>query len=321
MVSGEDKTGFTDRQILPPGRSSPNGLSTLVRKLQYNIGRLYGMRCRVTSFREIAGDFRGTVASSSHASVGRRLVSPAWMLLMCFRSLTALLVCLCVAGWTSLLVGCRMAGVEFFPQSSGAENEIANDSGLAVREAMNAVNPHATQPLIAPPPKTEKRTPLLEQNLDDLLSDGMSAIRDSGVSEDPHVHLSLAESCAFQAVLDGDPNSAAALQGMGIVADLSQDWPAAEHYYSRALSFKPNDADLINNLGYSYLLQNRLAEATQTLTARSRAIRSMRAPTPTSQSSTCVRAITKKHCAAWHQFTITIRRIPYSRRSSTNSSR
>ena len=49
------------------------------------------------------------------------------------------------------------------------------------------------------------------------------------------------------------------------MADLSQDWPTAENYYSRALSFKPDDADLINNLGYSYLLQNRLAEATQTL--------------------------------------------------------
>ena len=112
---------------------------------------------------------------------------------MCFRSLTALLVCSCVAGSASLLVGCRMAAVEFFPQSSGAENEITDDSGLAAREAMNAVNPHAMQPLIAPPPKTEKRTPLLEHNLDDLLSDGMSAIRDSEVSEDPLMHLTRAK--------------------------------------------------------------------------------------------------------------------------------
>jgi len=187
------------------------------------------------------------------------------MLLMCCRPLTAAMICSCLAGFSCLLAGCQMAGIEFFPQtSSGAENAIAYDSSLATQEAMQNLNPNAMQPLIAPPPKPDQEKPSLRDELDKLLSDGRSAIDEAEGSPDPRRPLSNATR-AFQSVLDANPNNAEALHGMAVVADLNQNWPAAEQYYSRALSAKPNDVDLINDLGYSYLLQNRLDDAAQVL--------------------------------------------------------
>jgi hypothetical protein len=52
---------------------------------------------------------------------------------------------------------------------------------------------------------------------------------------------------------------------MAIVSDLNEDWELAEINYKRALAVRPDDVNLLNDQGYSYLLQNRYYEASQYL--------------------------------------------------------
>lgn len=65
----------------------------------------------------------------------------------------------------------------------------------------------------------------------------------------------------FAAAITGDPASWQAWNGLGIVADSSRDWRDAEAAYGRALALRPDDAAILNNKGYSLMLQRRFAEA------------------------------------------------------------
>lgn len=69
----------------------------------------------------------------------------------------------------------------------------------------------------------------------------------------------------FEQALALDQRHSAAHHGMAIVADLQQDYQTAEFHYKQALSANPSDPNLLNDLGYSYVLQNRFAEATNYL--------------------------------------------------------
>ena len=69
----------------------------------------------------------------------------------------------------------------------------------------------------------------------------------------------------FEQALAMDQRHSAAHHGMAIVADLQQDYGTAEFHYKQALSANPSDPNLLNDLGYSYVLQNRFAEATNYL--------------------------------------------------------
>ena len=70
---------------------------------------------------------------------------------------------------------------------------------------------------------------------------------------------------SFGEALRIDPDNAEAHHGMAVVSDLNEDWDLAEINYKRALAVRPDDVNLLNDQGYSYLLQNRYYEASQYL--------------------------------------------------------
>ncbi len=99
-------------------------------------------------------------------------------------------------------------------------------------------------------------------NVDDLIRRGQTMIREAG--QDNPVKLQQARDVLNQA-LSIDGTNSSAHHSMAIVADLQQDFQAAEFHYKQALQARPQDASLLNDIGYSYLLQNRFHEATQYL--------------------------------------------------------
>lgn len=103
--------------------------------------------------------------------------------------------------------------------------------------------------------------PVSAQRIDQLVRSGQIIIG-SG-QKDPG---KLAEARNyFEQALALDQRNSAAHHGMAIVADLQHDYPTAEFHYKQALSANPSDPDLLNDLGYSYVLQNRFAEASNYL--------------------------------------------------------
>lgn len=74
-------------------------------------------------------------------------------------------------------------------------------------------------------------------------------------------HIAAAKE-AFQQALQLQPTqNTDAHHGLAVVADLEQNYTEAEQQYQRALAQSPSDSKLLGNLGYSYLLQNRLEES------------------------------------------------------------
>lgn len=66
-------------------------------------------------------------------------------------------------------------------------------------------------------------------------------------------------------VLKRQPNHATANHRLAVIADGQQDFYSAERYYQTALATAPTDANMLNDLGYSYLMQSRFPEAEQYL--------------------------------------------------------
>jgi Flp pilus assembly protein TadD len=69
----------------------------------------------------------------------------------------------------------------------------------------------------------------------------------------------------FQEALKLDSGNTDAHHGIAIVADLEEAWSVAEFHYKQALQQRPQDPGILNDLGYSYLLQNRYHDASQYL--------------------------------------------------------
>lgn len=65
----------------------------------------------------------------------------------------------------------------------------------------------------------------------------------------------------YEQVLAEDPNQPDAHHRLAILADRAGDFPLAERHYQEALRGKPHDADVLNDLGYSYFLQGRAADS------------------------------------------------------------
>ncbi|MEZ6124311.1 MAG: tetratricopeptide repeat protein [Planctomycetaceae bacterium] len=101
-----------------------------------------------------------------------------------------------------------------------------------------------------------------DSQVDTLVRSGQTAIRAAGQGDPGKLYQARA---LFTEALNIDPSHAAANHGLAIVADLQEDWATAEAHYKAALKARPQDANLLNDLGYSYLLQNRFHEATQYL--------------------------------------------------------
>ncbi|NKB50582.1 MAG: tetratricopeptide repeat protein [Alphaproteobacteria bacterium] len=65
------------------------------------------------------------------------------------------------------------------------------------------------------------------------------------------------------AALAEDPTLWQSANGLGLISDFDQRWDEAEANYKRALEAKSDASVVHNNLGYSYLLQGRVDEATE----------------------------------------------------------
>lgn len=65
----------------------------------------------------------------------------------------------------------------------------------------------------------------------------------------------------YEEALAEDPNQPDAHHRLAILADRAGDFPRAEEHYRHALRGKPNDADVLNDLGYSCFLQGRAADS------------------------------------------------------------
>ena len=91
----------------------------------------------------------------------------------------------------------------------------------------------------------------------DLVTLGNEALRDQRLAD--------AERAFSDAVLEDD-SCWEAHHGLAMIADLQQDWQASERHYKRALGSQRENASLLSDIGYSYILQSRYAEANDYLT-------------------------------------------------------
>jgi tetratricopeptide (TPR) repeat protein len=120
-------------------------------------------------------------------------------------------------------------------------------------------------------PLSSKAKPTAKTNsesLTALLDRGESALSTYYKDESP-AHLTEAHRCYEQALAleGGNPE---AHHGLGIVCDLQQNYRSAEIHYRAALDGDPENSQILGDLGWSYALQNRLAEAEQTLSQTTR---------------------------------------------------
>lgn len=65
--------------------------------------------------------------------------------------------------------------------------------------------------------------------------------------------------------VEADPTLWRAWNGLGAYYDSIEDWPASEDSYRRALALRPNEAMILNNLGFSLLMQGKVEESLRPL--------------------------------------------------------
>ena len=82
-------------------------------------------------------------------------------------------------------------------------------------------------------------------------------------------HLEQAE-VYYRRVLESQPDNPVANHRLAVIADKKRDFAKAEQYYLTALRRDARNADLLGDLGYSYLLQGRRAESERYLLAATR---------------------------------------------------
>jgi Flp pilus assembly protein TadD len=69
----------------------------------------------------------------------------------------------------------------------------------------------------------------------------------------------------LSAAVDEDPTLWRAWNAIGAYHDAHDDWPKAEDAYRRALAVQPNEPIILNNLGFSLLMQDKIDEALRPL--------------------------------------------------------
>jgi len=82
-------------------------------------------------------------------------------------------------------------------------------------------------------------------------------------------HLERAE-FYYRSVLEREPDNPVANHRLAVLADKKHDFARAENYYLTALRHDGRNPDLLSDLGYSYLLQNRREESERYLLAATR---------------------------------------------------
>lgn len=156
-----------------------------------------------------------------------------------------------------LVVGCQSFSSlsQLDEEQTYTAEEIASIEELQPREAPETNH-------IQPVSFTQTALESSQGQVEQFISQGQAAIQQAGPGD--QWKLQQAQQ-AFQQALGLDPRNSSAHHGLAIVADLQENWMAAEQHYKQALQQKPNDADLLNDLGYSYLLQNKFYESSQYL--------------------------------------------------------
>lgn len=100
--------------------------------------------------------------------------------------------------------------------------------------------------------ESAERRPVASGRVDYLVQDGIHAVQERRLDDARKL---------FNEVLEISPNHSTAHQGLAMIADLNRQWSESEFHYKAALRSNPRDPGLLNDLGYSYLLQNRYSEA------------------------------------------------------------
>ncbi len=96
-----------------------------------------------------------------------------------------------------------------------------------------------------------------------LLSSGEASLADYYQDSQPG-HLADARR-HYQAAIQQQAGCPEAHHGLAIVSDLQQDYTTAELHYRAALDGNPTDAQVLGDLGYSYLLQGKLNQSEELL--------------------------------------------------------
>jgi Flp pilus assembly protein TadD len=89
---------------------------------------------------------------------------------------------------------------------------------------------------------------------------GVRAMVGRGITAIRAGHPEAAEALLADAV-GQDPSQARAWSARAVLADRRRDWASAERFYAAALEAAPDAPEVLNNRGYSRLLQGRHAEA------------------------------------------------------------
>lgn len=89
-------------------------------------------------------------------------------------------------------------------------------------------------------------------SLEQILQKGHELLADGNMEE---------AKAAYQRVLNQQPNHVIANHRLAVIADKQHDFPAAEKHYLTALRINDTEPNLLSDLGYSYLLQQRYAES------------------------------------------------------------
>ncbi len=95
-------------------------------------------------------------------------------------------------------------------------------------------------------------SPIAESRVEALLAEGQRGLQENRIPEARR---------AYNEVLQFLPDDPTAHHGLAMAADLTENWAEAEDHYRQALRAKPRDANLLCDIGYSYLLQHRYSEA------------------------------------------------------------
>ena len=180
---------------------------------------------------------------------------------MSFRLYARLLVCALVVSMS----GCQSGKMNFpwlssFKGNNDADYSVANRGDLKPAVADSGFD--------AADQQTEgnsEQVVAAAGRIDQLIKDGQAAVQNASQTDPPdEARLNEAKSLLKEAITL-DPGNFQAHHTLAIIADLQQDWTTAETHYKQALDGNREDASLLNDLGYSYLLQNRFHEASQFL--------------------------------------------------------
>ncbi|MDG1894781.1 MAG: hypothetical protein P8J37_07725 [Fuerstiella sp.] len=166
------------------------------------------------------------------------------------------LICLAVFS------GCQSIDSSVFPWYTAKQTKYKSAEEIA---ALN--NPQPVAARVESDPEAQQMVtstgssqPVSTGRVQQLIQSGQASLRE----DQTPTQLGRARQ-AFQEALKLDTGNADAHHGIAIVADLEESWSAAEFHYKQALQQRPQDPGILNDLGYSYLLQNRYHESSQYL--------------------------------------------------------